>query len=334
MIIDSHGHISAPAEVYAYQAQLLASRGNPDSGAPRISAEQHEKSLQRHLTGMDDAGTDVQLISPRPFHMMHSVPPARIVTSWTRFVNDMIAKQVSLHPDRFVGVAGLPQFRDQPVGGCLAELERCVSELGFVGALVNPDPMEGQGPVPGLGDPFWYPLYEKFCELDVTMHIHSAGCASERESYTLHFINEESIAVVELLDSGVLDRFPGLRVLVSHGGGAIPYHAGRFRAWRIRKGLPPFEDMLRRLWYDTCIYSPEAVELLAKVVGPERMVLGTEFPGTGSAVDPQTGRLLDNMRAVIEECEVIDAGQRELVLEKNAMELFRLEPVLKKARQG
>jgi 4-oxalmesaconate hydratase len=298
LIIDAHGHISAPAEVYAYQAQLLASRGNPDSGPPAIAAELHEKVLQRHLKGMDEAGTDMQLISPRPFHMMHSVPPARIVDRWTRFVNDMIAEQVRLHPARFVGVA-------------------------------NPDPMEGQGPIPGLGHEFWYPLYEKFCELDVAMHIHSASCAAERESYTLHFINEESIAVMELVDSGVLDRFPQLRILVSHGGGAIPYHAGRFRAWRIRKGQVPFEDMLRRLWYDTCIYSPEAVELLAKVVGPERMVLGTEFPGTGSAVDPATGRLLDNMRVVIEECPVIDADQRELVLEKNAVELFRLESVLK-----
>ena len=329
MIIDAHGHISAPAEVYAYQAQLLASRGNPDSGPPAIAAELHEKALQRHLRGMDEAGTDVQLISPRPFHMMHSVPPARIVDRWTRFVNDMIAEQVRLHPARFVGVAGLPQFRDSSPGNCVAELERCVNDLGFVGALVNPDPMEGQGPIPGLGHEFWYPLYEKFCELDVAMHIHSASCAAERESYTLHFINEESIAVMELVDSGVLDRFPQLRILVSHGGGAIPYHAGRFRAWRIRKGQVPFEDMLRRLWYDTCIYSPEAVELLAKVVGPERMVLGTEFPGTGSAVDPATGRLLDNMRVVIEECPVIDADQQELVLEKNAVELFRLESVLK-----
>ncbi len=104
-------------------------------------------------------------------------------------------------------------------------------------ACINPDPGEASGlETPPLGDRFWYPLYEKLVELDVPGHIHSAGCRSDRLPYSLHFINEESIAVVSLLNSNVFKDFPTLKILVSHGGGAIPYHWARFEASAIRRG--------------------------------------------------------------------------------------------------
>ena len=130
---------------------------------------------------------------------------------------------------------------------------------GFVGCLINPDPGEASGiETPPLGDKFWYPLYEKLVELDVPGHIHSGGCRSDRLSYSLHFINEESIAVVSLLNSTVFTDFPTLKILVSHGGGAIPYQWARFEASAIRRGIQRFSERMRNLWYDTVLYSPGA----------------------------------------------------------------------------
>jgi 4-oxalmesaconate hydratase len=326
MVIDSHAHISAPPGVFAYQARLIASGGYPSTKPPVIGEQAHRDALAKHIARIDADGTDLQLVSPRPFHSMHSTGPAKIVDAWTGFVNDQIAAQAALYPSRFRGVAGLPQFQDSSPARCLGELERCVTELGFAGALVNPDPLEGKGDIPGLGDPFWYPLYEKFCELGVPMYVHSAGCAREREPFQVHFINEESIAVLGLLDSDVLDRFPSLQVVISHGGGAIPYHAGRFRSLRLMHGGENFDVALRRLWYDTCVWSPEAFELLVKVVGPERILFGTETPGTGSGVDPATGRHLDNMLPYISDSPLLTSDQRQDILSGNAERLFGLKP--------
>jgi 4-oxalmesaconate hydratase len=179
MIIDSHGHTMAAPEVLAYQAQLIASRGNPDLGAPKISDARLREITEGHIKMMDEAGTDLMLLSPRPYHMMHSIEPEIIVHRWTAFVNDIIHRQVQMFPDRFRGVCGLPQFQGKSPENCVRELERCVKELGFVGCVINPDPGEGHiTPPPGMGDEFWYPLYQKMVELDVPALIHPASCCS------------------------------------------------------------------------------------------------------------------------------------------------------------
>jgi 4-oxalmesaconate hydratase len=277
------------------------------------------------VKSMDNVGTDVQFISPRPYLQMHSVKPGRVTELWSRHCNDLIARFVEMFPERFRGVAGLPQYRDTSPLGCLDELDRCVKELGFVGCVLNPDPLEGDGgPPPGLGDEFWYPLYERLVDLDVPALVHSASCVSPRESYTLHFINEESIAILELLESRVFQDFPSLQIVISHAGGAIPYHMGRFRAWSWRSAGTRFDDALRRLHFDTCNYSREALELLFRVVGPQRCMFGTEMPGTGSVVDPDTGRTFDDLKPVIESIELLTDDDRRDVFSENARRLYRL----------
>ena len=321
MIVDVHGHTSAPPEVYEYQAKLIARRAS--FRAPTVPDDRLKEVLDGHVGLLDEAGTDVQFISPRPYTMMHSLFNAGVVRAWTVFVNDVIHRQVALHPDRFRGVAGLPQFRAESLGPAIEELERCVTELGFVGCLLNPDPLEGEGDPPGLGDEYWYPLYEALCRLDVPAMIHAASCGSPRESYSLHFINEESIAVLGLVTSRVFEDFPALKVVVAHGGGAIPYQLGRFRSPGLRRGDPEdFADNLRRLHMDTCVYSADGLELLFKVVGAANCVFGTERPGTGRGVDPATGRALDDLRPVIEALEVLSEDDRRLVFEDNARRLY------------
>jgi 4-oxalmesaconate hydratase len=280
-----------------------------------------------HVELLQSVGTDVQLISPRPYQMMHSETPERIVRWFTEATNDVIAQTCRLFQGTFRGVAGLPQSaRAGTVTNCLEELERCVKELGFVGCLLNPDPTEGEGPPPpGLGDEYWYPLYEKLVQLDVPALVHSAGCRSPRESYSLHFINEESIAIMSLMTSRVFQDFPALKLVISHGGGAIPYQIGRFRAARNRRpGRETFDDSLRRLYFDTCVYSNASLELLFHVVGADRCMFGTERPGTGTVADPATGTDLDDLKPVIEGIVSLSADDRRKIFEGNARRVYRL----------
>ena len=203
-VIDTHAHVTAPQELYAYKAGLLAHRGAHGRGRISVSDEQILAALNAptfrtvsHLEQLKQVGTDMQLVSPRPYTMMHSEKPEKLVRWYIEETNNIIHRQCELLPDTCRGVAGLPQNMGVSVENSLSELERCVKELGFVGCLINPDPNEGQGPTPpGLGDEYWYPLYAKLVELDVPALVHSAGCRRPREPYSLHFINEESIAIV------------------------------------------------------------------------------------------------------------------------------------------
>jgi predicted TIM-barrel fold metal-dependent hydrolase len=333
MLVDVHGHVSAPNELYAYKAGLLSHRGAHGRGSSGISDDRLRAALREpnhsfggisHLDHLDNAGVDVQLISPRPFQAMHSESPAVLVDWFTAETNDVIHRICQLEGGRFRGVAGLPQSMETSPDKWMRELRRCVQELGFVGAMLNPDPYEGLKQPPALGDRFWYPVWEALCELDVPALIHSAGCRPPaRESYSLHFIQEETLAVAGLLQSAVLKDFPDLKIIVSHGGGAIPYQRGRFQPGALRKG-ERFEDQLRKLWYDTCLYTSDSIELLIRAVGTDRVLFGTEKPGTGSVKDPQTGRWIDDIHLLIEDIEWLDEGQRKQILESNARELFRL----------
>ena len=332
MKIDMHGHVSAPESLYAYKAGLLAHRGAHGRGSAGVTDETLRAALTEpnrsfggvsHLQHLDDAGVDIQLISPRPYQMMHS-EQAKLVEWFTEETNDAIARTCRLEPGRFRGVAGMPQSMETGPARWAAELRRCVTEYGFVGAMLNTDPYEGTAPPPALGDRFWYPLWEALCELDVPALVHAAGCRPPaRETYSLHFIQEETLAVAALLSSQVFDDFPDLKIIVSHGGGAIPYQRGRFRPAAFRAGTT-YEDQMRKLYYDTCLYTQDSIELLLRAVGVDRCLFGTEKPGTGSMRDPGTGRWVNDIHLLIEDIDWLDEGQRKQLFESNARELFRI----------
>jgi predicted TIM-barrel fold metal-dependent hydrolase len=332
MKIDVHGHVSAPESLYAFKANLLAHRGAHGRGTAGVTDETLRAALSEpnksfggmsHLAHLDEAGVDVQLISPRPYQMMHS-EQGRLVEWFTEETNDVIARTVRLEPDRFRGVAGMPQTMETDPARWTVELRRCVQELGFVGAMLNPDPHEGSAQPPALSDRFWYPVWEALCELDVPALIHSAGCRPPaRESYSLHFIQEETLAVAALLSSQVFDDFPDLKIIVSHGGGAIPYQRGRFMPGALRQGTT-YEAQMRKLYYDTCLYTQDSIELLLNAVGVDRCLFGSEKPGTGSMKDPATGRWIDDIHLLIDDIEWLDEGQRKQLFESNARELFRI----------
>ena len=330
MIIDCHGHVSPPAELWAYKASILSHRGEHGRRINEITDEEilHyankvEMAPCGHMDMLHRVGTDMQMLSPRPFQMMHSMKPNRVVHWFTEETNNIIARTVKLIPGKFIGVAGLPQAAGEPITNVLPELERCV-KLGFRGCLLNPDPYEnGPTEAPALGDRYWYPLYEKLCELDIPAHIHATGSQSERTPYTLHFINEESIAVFGLVNSNVFKDFPNLKVLVSHGGGAMPYQIGRFESGSARRGESFLEGM-RKLYYDTVLYSEEALRLLIKTVGADRCLFGAECPGVGSTIDPKTGRTRDDVKPMIDGFDWLSADDKHAIFEGNARKVFGL----------
>ncbi len=333
MIIDCHGHVSAPAELWAYKATQLASRGSHGRGGVKVSDDDVRAAVNKaeigplgHLDYLAHHGTDMQLLSPRPFHLMHSEKPAKIVHWFTEECNNMIHRQMGMFPDTFIGVCALPQVAGDPIEKALPELERCI-KMGFVGCLLNPDPYENGGvEPPGLGERYWYPLYEKLCELDVPAHIHATGSRSARTPYSLHFINEESIAVYTLVMSDVLKDFPKLKIVVSHGGGAIPYQIGRFESPTLRRGDGQrFSDGMRKLYYDTVLYSEEGLRLLIKTVGADQCLFGAECPGVGSTINPDTGRSMDHVRPMIESFEWLSGADKKKIFSENAIRVFNLD---------
>lgn len=331
MIIDAHAHVNAPAELYAYQAGLIASRGGHGRGEALVSDDALRAYGDQTIRTMDSVGTDVQMISPRPYSLSHSTGPARVTHWWIDTVNDAIARQAAMFPERLVAIAAMPQTMEETPKDWAAALRLAIQRHSYGGLLLNPDPAEGLGYVPTMGDEFWYPVYEAMVELDIPALVHSSGCGNGRENYSEHFIAEESIAILSLLNSNVFRDFPTLKLIISHGGGSIPYQIGRWRAARLHPRLKqgyvspePFDEGLQRLWFDTVLHNPDSLELLLKTVGAQRCVFGTEKPGSGSVPDPTTGRDLDDLKPVIESFGFLDDEARHHIFEANARALFRL----------
>lgn len=348
MIIDSHAHLVAPPALYAYRSLLIVSGGQHGASLAEIKDDELKKSADSNVALMDEVGTDIQCLSARPFMQIHR---GRLADSklWARSNNEIIARSIAFHPNRFRGVATLPQCSGHPIDVVFGEIDYCVEKLGFLGILLNSDPGEGLDQTPPLADPYWHPLYEKCVAMDLAIHIHSGGCQG-RETYDEHFVTEESLAITSIARSDVFDRFPNLKLMISHGGGSIPYQVGRWqsnRAMQMKKDLGKsgfsfqekgsaegaklvgksvkselFEETLKRFFFDTCIHYKPSLELLFGLVGADRCLFGTERPGSGSGVDPNTGRGYDDLKPVIESIESLSAAQKKMIFEDNAKKFF------------
>lgn len=332
MIIDCHAHVTAPSKLLAHKGALLSHHGHGIRRRPKMSDDELLAALNvkqvfemGHLDYLDKLGTDIQIVSPRPFQMMHSEKPGKLVHWFTEEVNDVIYRQTQLLKGRFYGIGGLPQVAGDPIEVALPELDRMVKELDFRGCLINPDPFENSGQeAPPLGDEYWYPLYQKLCDLDVPGYIHATTSRSARTSYSVHLINEETIAVLGLINSRVFTDFPNLKIVVSHGGGAIPYQLGRFATKQMRSKGTPFREQLRQLYFDTVLYSQDALELLIKTVGADNCVFGSECPGSGSVFDDELGHFHDDIGTKIRAIDWLAEDDRDKIFFGNAKALFKI----------
>jgi predicted TIM-barrel fold metal-dependent hydrolase len=317
-VIDVHGHMSTPPEFRGTVANMVSQNYPPHNMA--ISDERMESAQGRHLTMLDDHSIDYQLLSPRPIAMWHWMRPF-LQHAWAGFVNDTIAQIVRLHPDRFGGIAQLPQSRDEDSSYLVSELERSVKELGFVGALVNPDPGADKQ-TPGMNEKYWYPLYEKAQELNAVLMVHPSMSNDKRleiipANYQINNVTEEYIAM-QLLEHGrVFDDFPNLKVFVCHGGGALhrfienDYHRGQ-------------RDLTKNLYFDSCVLERDLLEATIKQKTPVRMLFGTEAPGSGGAVRSENNRPSDDLVPVIAEMDFLSKQQKHAIFHDNAYEAMPL----------
>ncbi len=328
MIIDCHGHYTrTPDELHRFRDEQLARLDDRSGGAPdppRISDEQIRDSIEsHHLRMMDERGIDLVLFSPRASGMEHHVADQDTANKWAGACNDLIHRVTELFPDRFAGVCQLPQTPGGALDGVIAELERCVEHLGFVGCNLNPDPSGGRWTGPPLVDEHWYPLYEKLVELDVPAMIHvSASCNPNFHTLGAHYLNADTTVFMQFVQGDLFAEFPELRFVIPHGGGAVPYHWGRYEGLVARMQRPPLrEHLLNNVFFDTCVYHQPGIDLLYDVVGVNNLVFASEMLGAVRGANPDTGSGWDDTLAYVERLELSDDG-RAMLLEGNARRVY------------
>jgi 4-oxalmesaconate hydratase len=257
--------------------------------------------------------------------MAHHVGNEYTSLHWTQHQNDLIRRVCDLYPDNFAPVCQLPQSPGVPIESSVAELERCVTELGFVGCNVNPDPSGGMWTGPPLWDDYWSPLWEAMCRLDVPAMIHvSASCNDNFFTTGSHYLGADTTAFMQALSSGFMKDFPGLRWIIPHGGGAVPYHWGRFKGMAEDKQWD-FDHLLDHIYFDTCVYHQRGIDLLVDVVPLDNILFGSEMVGAVRGIDPDTGNAYDDTKIYLDNA-LPDADDRRRVFELNALRVFpRLE---------
>ena len=330
MIIDCHGHYTtAPRELEAYRQSQIAGLGDPShvpaSGTLNISDDQIRESVEKaQLRLQRERGTDLTIFSPRAAGMGHHVGDATTSLHWSQACNDLIHRVCSLYPRNFIGVCQLPQSPGVPPANCIGELERCVKDLGFVGCNLNPDPSGGYWRDPPLTDRSWYPLYEKMVELDVPAMVHvSASCNPAVHFTGAHYINGDTTAFMQFLTSDLFKDFPTLKFIIPHGGGAVPYHWGRYRGLALDMGKPPLrEHLLRNVFFDTCVYHLPGIEVMAKVIPVDNILFASEMVGAVQSIDPETGHYFDDTKRYIDAIPWWNDEDRRKIFEGNARRVY------------
>jgi 4-oxalmesaconate hydratase len=330
VIIDCHGHYTtAPPQLGVYRdAQRAAVAADPyhvgEKGTLDISDDEIRASLETaQLAFQRQRGTDLTLFSPRASWMGHDIGNIHTSRHWAEQCNDLVRRVCDLYPDNFAPVCQLPQSPGAPIATAVAELERCVEQMGFVGCNVNPDPSGGAWNGPPLNDRYWYPLYEAMVRLDVPAMIHvSAACNPNFHTTSSHYLGADTTAFVQLLMSDVFTTFPSLRFVIPHGGGAVPYHWGRFRGIAQDLGLPPLSDaVLGNVYFDTCVYHQAGIDLLLRVIPIDNILFASEMVGAVRGIDPETGHHYDDTRRYLEAADLTDA-QRQQIYEGNVRRVY------------
>ena len=332
MIVDCHGHYTtAPEELGAYRDQQQAELAQDPlheaaRGEIRITDDQIRESLEgAQLKLQKERGTDLTIFSPRASWMGHHIGNSSTSAAWSGHCNELIYRITQLYPNNFVGVAQLPQSPGVAPANCIPEIERCINELGFVGVNLNPDPTGGYWTDPPLGDRFWYPVYETMCELDIPAMIHvSAACNPSFHTTGSHYLGADTTAFMQMITSEIFRDFPTLKFVIPHGGGAVPYHWGRFRGLvQMMKDKPPLEELvLDNVYFDTCVYHQPGIDLLLDVIPAGNILFASEMVGAVRGIDPNTGFNFDDTKRYIDANRSLSDADREMIFEGNARSVY------------
>ncbi|MER6368314.1 MULTISPECIES: amidohydrolase family protein [Streptomyces] len=298
-VVDFHGHLAVPAadalcagtpglaaelaaEARAHSPTSLAvNRAQLQRLAPRLT------DVTTRLADLDAMGVDLQVVGPMPMH--HYWADADLAVRLARTVNEAVAEHCAVAPERLYGLGTVPlQHPDLAV----ALLDKAVTEYGLYGISVSTT-VDGRE----LADPAHDPVWRRVEELGAVVLVHPWGC-SLGERLATHYLGntvgqplETTVALSHLIFSGVLDRFPRLKLVAAHGGGYLPTYIGRSdHAWHMREDArgcarPP-SAYLRRMWFDALVYTPGGLRHLVEEVGADRVVLGTDHPFDMGVEDP------------------------------------------------
>lgn len=291
--VDSHTHILTQeamrllAEESPKVAPVLKNPDAPDATL-EIGGKVVQQPLPREiwdvemrLRDMDAHEVDVQVLSPTVFTFFYE-QEAALALACAALQNEEIAVVSRRHPDRFLGLASVPLQAPQAAAD---ELKRAMTKLGLRGAMIGTH-VNGRN----LDDPALEPFWATAAERGAFIFIHPhAGAAAERLTayYLKNLVGlpfETTIAAACLVFGGVLERHPDLKICLSHGGGFVPYQAGRFRhGWEVRREprlhiKEPPTASLGRLFYDTILHSKPTLEYLIGSVGHDRVLLGSDYP--------------------------------------------------------
>lgn len=327
LIIDCHGHYTTAPEPHNQwrEAQKAAFKAaEPAPPYPNISDDAIRETIeQNQLRLIRERGADMTVFSPRASAMAHHIGDQGVSEAWAIHCNNLIARVVDLYPESFIGVCQLPQSPQADLTASIRELRRCVEELDFIGCNLNPDPGGGHFRHPPLTDEYWFPIYEAMCELDVPAMIHVSGsCNSAMHATGAFYIAADTVAFMQLLEGDLFGRFPDLRFIIPHGGGAVPYHWGRYRGLADMLKKPSLNThLMDNLFFDTCVYHQPGINLLAEVIETRNILFGSEMVGAVRGIDPQTGHYFDDTKRYVDALQVT-AEQRHAIFEGNARRVF------------
>jgi predicted TIM-barrel fold metal-dependent hydrolase len=327
-VIDAHGHLLVPqanalAEGHPREAAAAAAeRATFTEASVAANLAQIKRvwpqltSVQRRLEDLDAMGVDIQVVGPMPMHRYWAEP--ELAVKLTRVINEAVAAHCAQGQGRLHGLGTLPL---QHPAIAVRELERALRELGLRGVSVSTN-VDGRE----LADPAFDPVWSAAAGLGAVVFIHPWGCTlgprlrAQFLGNTFGQPAETALALSHLIFGGTLDRHSGLKILAAHGGGFLPTYIGRSdHAWQERPDArgcahPP-SDYLRKIWYDALVYTPSALRHLVEVAGPDRVMLGTDYPFDMGVTDPAE-------RAAV---AGLPAADLAAILTGNATALFGLD---------
>jgi len=328
--VDLHAHLLTPA-VEQLVAECPQKRDEPEvrvrtMGRPSVEHNNRVMlpecaaaltDLSVRLNDMDRMGVDVQVVSPSPTQYYYWANPdlaARIVS----LQNEHVAASCAQHPERLVGLGTLALQHPKLA---VAQLEHAVEKLGLRGFELSTAVNDRD-----LSHASLEPVWAKAQDLGCVVFIHPLGC-SLGERLSLAYLSnsvgqpvETAVALSHVIFGGVLDRYPGLRIFAAHGGGYLPTYIGRAdHAFHTRPDArtmaEPPSSYLRRMWFDSLVYSPQALRKLIDEVGATQVVVGTDYPFDMGHYD---------VHAVIGNTPGLSHAQREAILGGNADRLLQM----------
>ena len=330
MIIDCHGHYTtAPKSLKAWRDAQVANLNTPELGLKvsdlKISDDEIRESIeQNQLARMRERGIDVTIFSPQASFMTHHIGDFNTSATWAAICNELCYRVTQLFPQHFVGAAMLPQSPGVDISTCLPEMRKCINEYGFVGINLNPDPSGGHWRDPPLSNVYWHPIFAEMTALDVSAMIHvSTSCNECFHTTGAHYLNADTTAFMQCLTSDLFEKFPKLRFLIPHGGGAVPYHWGRFRGLAQDMYISDLnQKLLNNIYFDTCVYHQPGINLLTEVIPVKNILFGSETFGAVKNIDPNTGFYFDDTRRYIDEVKSLSEKDRSMIFEGNARRVF------------